>query len=60
MKRERKGQEKRGDQPLDILNRGGQEALLAHVLNAEHAGIAKAVIDFGLREDRSIVCFLQL
>ena len=43
-------QEKRGNQPLDVLNNGGQEALFAHVLDTEHAGIAEAVIDFGLRE----------
>ena len=40
----------RGDQPLDVLNGGGQEALFAHVLDTEHAGIAETVIDFGLRE----------
>ena len=43
-------QEKRGNQPLDVLNNGGQEALFAHVLDTEHAGIAETVIDFGLRE----------
>ena len=32
------------------MYRGGQEALLPHVPDSEHAGIAEAMIDFGLRE----------
>ena len=46
----REKKQKRGNQPLNVLNRGGQEALFAHVLDTEHAGIAETVIDFGLRE----------
>ena len=45
-----KDKQKRGNQPLDVLNRSGQEALFTHVLDSEHAGIAETVIDFGLRE----------
>ena len=37
-------------EPLDVLESGGQEALLAHILDAEHASKAQAVILFGLRE----------
>ena len=38
-------------QPFHILYRSGQEALLAHVLDAEHASKAQAMIDlrFGKR-----------
>ena len=36
-------------QPFHVLNRSGQEALLAHVLDAEHASKAQAMVFFGLR-----------
>ena len=32
------------------MNSSGQEALFAHVLDSEHAGITQTMIDFGLRE----------
>ena len=38
------------DHTLDILNRSGQETLLAHVLDAEHSGIAKAMVLLRLRK----------
>ena len=40
-----KKEEKRLDEALDVLNCGGQETLLAHVLDAEHTSKAQAVID---------------
>lgn len=33
-----------------ILNRGGQEALLVHIADSEHASIAQAMQFFGFRE----------
>ena len=43
-------------QPFHILNRSGQEALLAHVLDAEHASKAQAMVFFGLRKG-ALNCF---
>ena len=42
--------------PFHVLNCGGQEALLAHVLNAEHASKAQAIVFFGLRKG-ALDCF---
>ena len=44
-------------QPFYILNRSGQEALLAHVLDAEHASKTQAMVFFSLRK-RSFNCLL--
>ena len=44
------GKTVRGNQPLDILNRSGQEALFTNILNSEHTRISETVINFGLRE----------
>ncbi|MPN21724.1 hypothetical protein SDC9_169104 [bioreactor metagenome] len=60
-KQERNRREERKEeslnQPLHILNRGGQEGLFAHVVSSEHAGIAQAVVLLGLCE-RSLNGFL--
>ena len=45
-----KGEAKGLGQPFHILNGSGQEALLAHVLNARHASKAQAMVFFGLRK----------
>lgn len=39
MKKRRPEKEKSLYQAFDVLNGGGQETLLAHVVDAEHAGI---------------------
>ena len=44
-KREERRRKKRLDEALDVLNCGGQETLLAHILDAEHTSKAQAVID---------------
>ena len=47
---------KRPGEPFRVMNCGGQEALLAHVLNAEHASKAQAMVFFGLRKG-ALDCF---
>ena len=50
MKAARKWLPEQGSHFLHVLNGGGEEGLLAHVGVAAHAGIAKAVELFGIRE----------
>ena len=50
MKKRRPEKEKSLYQAFDVLNGGGQETLLAHVVDAEHAGIAEAMVFFRLRK----------
>ena len=49
-KRTQKWLPEQGSHCLHVLNGGGEEGLLAHVGVAAHAGIAKAVELFGVRE----------
>ncbi len=50
IKKEDMGYRKGLRQPFHILNRSGQEAVFAHVANAEHASKAQAMVLFGLRK----------
>ena len=50
-------EQNRGSQPLDVLTGGGQDALFAHVLDSEYAGIARTMMDFGIREGM-LNCFV--
>ena len=50
MKRTRNWLPEQGSHFLHVLNSGGEEGLLSHVGVAAHAGIAKAVELFGIRE----------
>jgi len=44
------GEKKGLRKPLHVLNSSGQETLLTHVLNTEHASKAQAMIFLGLRK----------